>query len=518
MISTQTPAAGKTPAVGIDLGTTYSAIARLDETGRPVTLVNGEGDLTTPSVVLIDGQDVVVGKEAVKALGTDGHRIAECMKRDVGQRLYHKALDGRQYPPEVLQALVLKKVASDAKRLVGEFSKVVVTVPAYFDEVRRKATQDAGYIAGLDVIDIINEPTAAAVAFGYQQGFLNTKGESSKPQKVLVYDLGGGTFDVTVMQIAGSDFRALATDGDVELGGRDWDNRLMQLVADEFQKQHGIDPRKNLNASARLWRECEDAKRTLSARSKATITFDFEGRAVRVEVAREKFIEITTDLLDRTRFTTRQALKDAGLDWGGIDRILLVGGSSRMPMVREMLKNLSAREPDASVSADEAVAQGAALRAGLILSRAEGIKPAFKIKNVNSHSLGVVGTDRTTGRKRTAVLIKRNTPLPAKVRREFKTQKAGQDSVLVQIVEGESANPDVCTAIGQCMITGLPKDLPAMSPVNVEFQYASNGRLAVSVQVPGTDRQAKQEIMRASGLSQEHLDQWRSWVAGVWKN
>lgn len=511
--------AAREPIVGIDLGTTFSAIARIDEAGRPVTLVNGEGDLVTPSVVLIDGEDIVVGKEAVKAMATEAERIADCVKRDVGRRLYAKQLDGRRYPPEVLQALILKKLTSDAQRQIGDFTKVVVTVPAYFDEVRRKSTQDAGYIAGLEVIDIINEPTSAAVAFGFQQGFLNLEGQATKPQKVLVYDLGGGTFDVTVMEIAGDNFKAIATDGDVELGGRDWDNRILDLVAEQFLAEHGVDPRQDPGAAGRLWRECEDAKRTLTARSKAAIAFDFQGKATRLEITRDKFREITADLLDRTRFTTRQTLQAAGLDWGGIDRVLMVGGSSRMPMVREMLRQLSGAEPDASVSADEAVAHGAALRAAILMAKG-GVggdaSPKFKIKNVNSHSLGVVGADRKTGRKRVAVLIPRNSALPLKARRTFKTQKAGQKSVLVQIVEGESPTPEACTAIGQCAITNLPQGLPAHSPVTVEFQYASNGRLRVFVEVPGTGQRAAQEIVRASGLTQEHLDRWREWLQGVW--
>jgi molecular chaperone DnaK len=504
----------RTPAIGIDLGTTYSVIARLDEAGRPVTLVNAEGDLITPSLVLIDGTDVVVGKEAVKALSTEAERIAECAKRDLGQRAYRKSLEGRLFPPEALQACILHKLARDARDQIGDFKQVVITVPAYFDEVRRKATQDAGYLAGLEVMDIINEPTAAAVAFGFQQGFLNPRGEATKPQKIVVYDLGGGTFDVTVMEIGGSVFRALATDGDVELGGRDWDQRLVDLVAAEFAAQHGADPRNDPAAAGRLWRECEEAKRTLSVRSKAMITCDFQGRVVRVEVMRDKFQELTQDLVDRTRFTTRQALAAASLDWGAIDRVLLVGGSSRMPMVRDMLRQLSGKEPDVSASPDEAVAHGAALHAGLLLAKSQGRPTTFSIRNVNSHSLGVVGTDPKTGRKRNAVLIPRNTTLPVTAERVFRTQRAGQPSVLVQIVEGESPSPESCTAIGQCIIDGLPKNLPAQSPIKIRFRYAANGRLAISVQITDTGKEVTHEIARESGLSREHLDSWRQWVIG----
>jgi molecular chaperone DnaK len=506
------------PAVGIDLGTTFSAVARLDDTGRPVTVSNAEGDLTTPSVVLFDGDDVVVGKEAVKAIATEAERVADCAKRDMGLREYRRAVDNRRFPPEVLQAYILKKLREDTARQIGPFDKAVITVPAYFDEVRRKGTQDAGYMAGLEVLDIINEPTAAAVAFGFQQGFLNTKGEAHAVQKVLVYDLGGGTFDVTLMEIRGTEFTALATDGDVQLGGRDWDQRLVDFVADEFLKAHAhdprFDPRTDPSTAGQLWRECEDAKRALSARKKASITCHFRGESLRVEVSREQFQELTRDLLDRTQFTVRQVLREADLDWGAIDRVLLVGGSSRMPMVVDVLRQLSGKEPDTSVSPDEAVAQGAALHAGLLLAKSQGHPPAFKIRNVNSHSLGVVGTDPATKRKRTAVLIPRNTKLPVKARRVFKTSNENQQSILVQIVEGESPSPDACTPLGTCVIRDLPPGLPARSPVDVEFRYGADGRLAVQVNVAGTDRKATQEITRDNSLSQAQLDEWRKKITG----
>ncbi|HWB14257.1 MAG TPA: Hsp70 family protein [Pirellulales bacterium] len=507
------------PAVGIDLGTTFSAVARLDDTGRPVTVSNAEGDLTTPSVVLFDGDDVVVGKEAVKAIATEADRVADCAKRDMGSREYRRTVDNKRYPPEVLQAYILKKLREDAARQIGAFDKAVITVPAYFDEVRRKGTQDAGYMAGLEVLDIINEPTAAAVAFGFQQGFLNARGEAHAAQKVLVYDLGGGTFDVTLMEIKGTEFTALATDGDVQLGGRDWDQRLVDFVSEEFLKAHQhdprFDPRTDPSTAGQLWRECEDAKRALSARKKASVTCHFRGESLRVEISREQFQEMTRDLLDRTQFTMRQVLREADLDWGAIDRVLLVGGSSRMPMVVDALRQISGKEPDASVSPDEAVAHGAALHAGLLLAKSQGHPPAFKIRNVNSHSLGVVGTDPATQRKRTAVLIPRNTKLPVKARRVFKTSKDNQQSILVQIVEGESPSPEACTPLGTCVIRDLPPHLPARSPVDVEFRYGADGRLAVQVAVAGTDRRAKQEITRDNSLSREQLDEWRKKITGA---
>jgi molecular chaperone DnaK len=503
------------PAVGIDLGTTFSAIAHLDQVGRPTTLVNAEGDLITPSVVLFEGTNVVVGKEAIKALATDAVDVAECAKRYLGHRTFQRALGGRHYPPEVIQSFILHKLRSDARRQLGDFYQVVITVPAYFDEVRRKATQDAGYMAGFEVLDIINEPTAAAIAYGSMRGFLDQEGAAHDPVKVLVYDLGGGTFDVTIMEIRGADFAALATDGDVMLGGRDWDQRLIDYVAEEFIRSHGIDPREEPNAYGRLWREAEDCKRTLSARLKASVGFDFQGHAVRLEISRELYEELTRDLLDRTRFTTRQTLQAAGLEWSDIDHVLMVGGSTRMPMVPRMLEELVGRPPDASVSADEAVAHGAALRAGLCLARLDGEKEPFSVRNVNSHSLGVVATDSATKRKRNAILIPRNTPLPVTAKRTFKTQKKGQKSVLVQIVEGESASPDDCSQLGKCTIRHLPPNLEPGTPIEVRFRYEENGRLGIQVVVGDTGKKLEHEITRENSLTQEQLDSWRAYITGV---
>ncbi len=502
------------PIVGIDLGTTYSVVARLDKRGHPATLVNAEGDRLTPSVVLFEGDDVIVGKEAMKAMATEAERVAECSKRDVGYRVFHKVFEGKQFPPEVIEAWILNKLRRDTEAQVGSFEKVVITVPAYFDEVRRKATQDAGYMAGFHVLDIINEPTAAAVAFGFQQGFLNTEGSTDEPRRILVYDLGGGTFDVTIMEIRGSEFIALATDGDVQLGGYDWDQRLVDLVAETFIREHYVDPREDPTTAGRLWRECEDAKRTLSARSKASVACDYKGNSSRVEVTRRQFEEATQDLLDRTRFTAVQTLKAAGLEWNDVERVLLVGGSTRMPMVRRMLAELSGKEPDASVAADEAVAHGAALRTGLVLAQQRGKRGGFRIKNVNSHSLGVVGTDPQTGRKRNGILVPRNTPLPVTARRVFKTSKRNQRSILVQIVEGESLAAEECSQIGRCTVRDLPRDLPPQSPVEVLFQYKPDGRLKVRVNVPGAAREVETEIVRENSLSKEHLDGWRKHICG----
>lgn len=502
------------PAVGIDLGTAFTVIAWMDDAGRPQVLSNREGDKITPSVVLIEADGVVVGREAAKAMATDMLNIAEGAKRDLGMKLFHQAVGGTDYPPEVIQAWILKKVRADAERKIGEFTQAVITVPAYFDEVRRKATQDAGYIAGIEVIDIINEPAAAALAFAFQRGRLRLGATNDKPTRVLVYDLGGGTFDVTIIEIGAGELVMLATDGDMQLGGRDWDQRLVDYTAEQFIRKHGVDPRDDPNTLGHLLRECEDAKRTLSTRLKTSVACDFQGRAERFEVTRTLFQEITHDLLEQTEYKTRQTLEATGLTWDDIEHVLTVGGSTRMPAVVGMLTTLAGKVPDDLLSPDEAVAQGAAIHAGLVLDRLAGRRPLARVRNVNSHSLGIVGTDPKTKQRQLAVLIPRNTPLPAKAKRVFTTMKAGQRSVMANVVEGDRPDPADCTPIGKFTVRNLPKDLPAGTPIEVRFQYEENGRLRVAVHIAGVDGQATHEINREKTLTQRAMDTWRAKVAG----
>ena len=360
------------PAVGIDLGTTFSVIACLDSSGRPQTVPNAEGDLLTPSAVFFDRDNTVVGKEALKAGAIEPERLAQFVKRDMGNPVYSEPVNGEHLPPEVIQSLVLEKLKSDAGRRLGPIATAVITVPAYFNEPRRKATQDAGRIAGLDVIDIVNEPTAAAIAYGLERGFLTREGRSPAGETILVYDLGGGTFDATLMRIEGAQFMALATAGDVRLGGLDWDRRLADLIAEDFTAHHsGLDPRKDPAGNLKLLREAEEAKRALSVRGHVTVAFEYAGEALRVPIARRAFEERSSDLLERTRFTVASLLQEAGQTWADIARIILVGGATRMPMVRAMLDRESGNKVETPISEDEAVAHGAALFAGLLLRSAE---------------------------------------------------------------------------------------------------------------------------------------------------
>jgi len=502
-------AASAQPAIGIDLGTTFSVVAFLDSDGRPKTIPNAEGDIITPSVLLFEDDNIVVGKEAVKAAPMEAEYIADFAKRDMGNVHYSRTIGGKQIPPEVVQSLILEKLKRDAEDIVGPFKDVVITVPAFFNEPRRKATEDAGQLAGLNVLDIINEPTAAAIAYGFQSGFLSSQGESLKKENILVYDLGGGTFDVTLMEIDGQNYNTIATAGDVFLGGMDWDRRIADFVAEEFMTQHGgIDPRESLSGMYRLLREAEDAKRALTARLKTSISYEFSGEGVRVPLSRSQFQSITSDLLQRTLFTTRQLLKDAGLQWNQITRLLLTGGSSRMPIVGEMLEQETGLSPDRTISADEAVAHGAAIYAGLLQSKKMNVRQKMTIRNVNSHNLGILVRDQKTNRHKSSTIISKNTPLPVIRGKRFFTAVPNQRKIVLKIIEGGDASGRNATLIGHCKIRNLPPGLPMKSEVLVNFSYAENGRLTVRALLPQVNREEVVTIDRATGLNESAMQEW----------
>jgi len=505
------------PAIGIDLGTTNSVIAYLDSSGRPVTIINDSGDFLTPSAVAFEDESVVVGKEAVKSAVFEPSVFADSFKRDMGRRDFRRPIASRQVPPEVLSGYVLRKLKHDAERHFGRpISRVVITVPAFFDETRRRATQEAGRLAGLEVLDIINEPTAAAVAFGYYRTQIPQSGATPSSERVLVYDLGGGTFDVTVLEIDGQTFRALATDGDVQLGGRDFDERIIKHVAEKFMAAHKADPRSDPHDAAQLWHDVQEAKHALTQRATVVVPCTHGGTRMRLDVSRTEFEHLTADLLDRTETTTERVLRQAKLTWDGIDRVLLVGGSTRMPMVVEMLRRVTGKEPDRSMSPDEAVAHGAALYAGL-LSAQPGSQQAtaFTLVNVNSHSLGIIGYDTRVKCSRNIVLIPKNTPLPCRFVRKFATARANQCNVKVVVVEGESERPEHCIKLGECAIRNLPPSLPKGTRIEVEYSYSTNGRLAVRARVPSARQSASVEIHYEGALHIPDLDTWHQRVCGI---
>jgi molecular chaperone DnaK len=507
---------GKQPesAVGIDLGTTFSVVAYLDRDGKPITLANDEGEWLTPSVVFFDKTGTVVGREANKAAEFEPQRVARFAKRDMGEGFYHKPILGNQLPPEVIQALILKKLKHDAELRIGPFSKAVVTVPAYFNEPRRKATQDAGQLAGIEVLDIINEPTAAAIAYGVQAGFLSSSGEAHEREVVLVYDLGGGTFDVTLMEIVGRKFNAIATAGDVYLGGIDWDQSIAEFVIEQFQAEHGVDLREDAAASETLIDESIRIKHMLTARDEAIVRFAHAGNRLQLTLTRAEFEQRTASLLDRTRMTVKRLLKDAKLAWPDLTRLLLVGGSTRMPMVQTMLEQESGLKVDRSLSPDEAVAHGAAIYAGTLLSGGMGVQQSFAVQNVSSHDLGVMGVDPVTRRPRRHVMISRNSQLPCKRSSLFKTAKENQKNVAVRVVEGGTDAGQGTTPIGKCVVDGLPPNLPQGTPIKVIFKYGTDGRLAVRAELPKTSCDAQTMIERAVGMSNKQLEAWSKRLSG----
>jgi len=501
-------AAGNDLAVGIDLGTTRSVVAYLDTTGRPLTVQNLEGDATTPSAVFFDRSSIVVGKEALKAAEYEPDRVVQFAKRDLGKVDFRIAVAGQELPPEVIQALVLRKLKSDTIHRLGDFSQCVVTVPAYFNEPRRKATQDAGRLAGLNVVDIINEPTAAALAYGVHRGFVNPEGRTESLETVLVYDLGGGTFDVTLMEIRGNDYSAISTAGDVYLGGMDWDQRIVDYVAEQFVIQFGMDPRKDPSNRQRLLSEAEDAKCSLSQRDEVVIRFAMDGQRIQVPLDRSDFESLCGDLVDRTMMTTRKALREADRTWKDVSRLLLVGGSSRMPMVQNMLEAESGLKMDCSLSADESVAHGAAIYAGILLSTDQRLNSKITVHNVNSHDLGLLGLDKDTGSQRRSLMIPRNTRLPTKKGKRFSTSRPNQSSVSVKVVEGGDDNGRHSTLIGNCLVRDLPANLPAATPVDVFFNYGEDGRLHVAATLPSVGKTASLTIERESGLTKDELVCW----------
>lgn len=498
--------------VGIDLGTTFSAVAHLDSEGRPWTILNSEGELTTPSVVFFDEAGAVVGREALAAGEYEPERLAQFAKRDMGEQAFSKVIRGRELPAEVVQAIILRKLKEDAELKLQDVSKVVITVPAFFNEPCRRATQDAGRLAGLDVIDIINEPTAAAICYGVQQGFLTQEGASKDHELILIYDLGGGTFDVTVMEIDGTNYKAIATAGDVYLGGIDWDERLMDHIAEAFIEEHAIDPREDEVGKQALLLKAAEVKHSLSSRLKVSTFFNHSGKRLKQEITRETFEELTSDLLDRTMMTVRTALREANMDFSQLTRLLLVGGSTRMPAVQELLEKETGLTADRSLSPDEAVAHGAAIYAGLLMKSGAARISGMSVVNVNSHDLGLLGVETATGRKRRSVMIPRNSSLPARVSKVFPTARDGQTRVEINVIEGGDDSGNHSTPIGRCLVKGLPEGLPKKTSVKVTFEYEQNGRLCIFAKLPSVGIDAEMEIKRAAGLDEDALVKWAQLV------
>jgi molecular chaperone DnaK len=454
--------------IGIDLGTTFSAVARMNKLGKPEIIPNREGENIMPSVVLFQDNMILVGTMAKRSAAVAPLDTVQFVKRAMGDPSWRfETTEGVAFRPEEISALILKRLKEDAElHLGGPVTDAVITVPAYFDDGARRATKDAGAIAGLTVHRVLNEPTAAALAYGLDEGGAGT---------VLVYDLGGGTFDVTVMRIGDRTFDTLATSGDRNLGGFNWDNELMNLLNQKFRQSGGPDLLADDQAEADLREKAEAAKRALTTIERTRVVLSADGVTKTLELTRAEFEDVTSGMLGRTRDITEMVLADAGLDWGGIDRLLLAGGSTRMPMVRTMMEAASGKSAERAVNPDEIVALGAAIQAHIVESElaspgAPGPGKAITIRDVTSQGLGTLAQagDGTT-RMANVVIISPNSRIPAKQTKPFQTVQDGQTEIRVKVTQGDDSDPDYVKVIGEQVLSIPP--YPAGAGVGVTFAY-----------------------------------------------
>jgi len=480
--------------VGIDLGTTNSVVAVM-EGGDPVVIPNAEGARTTPSIVGFNKQgEKLVGAPAKRQAVLNPDRTIVSIKRHMGTS-HRVKVDGVDYSPEQISAMILQKLKADAEAYLGEpVTAAVITVPAYFNDAQRTATKQAGEIAGLNVLRIINEPTAAALAYG---------AEKQKDETILVYDLGGGTFDVTVLEIADGLFEVKSTSGDTHLGGDDFDSRIMDYLAEEFKKENGIDLRKDKNAGQRLREAAEKAKIELSASLTTNVSLPFitanqDGPLhLEVPLTRAKFDDLTKDLVERTRKSVEQALSDAGLSIGQLDEVILVGGSTRIPAVQDLVREMTGKEPNRSVNPDEVVAVGATVQAGVLNKEVKGIV----LLDVTPLSLGI----ETLGGVMTK-LIDRNTTIPTKKSEVFSTAADGQTDVHVKVFQGEREIASHNKILGDFQLQGIPAAPRGIPKIEVTFDIDANGIVKVSAKDQGTGKEQSITVTGSSNLSKSDVE------------
>ncbi len=480
--------------IGIDLGTTNSCVAVM-EGGEAVVIPNPEGNRTTPSVVGFkkDGERIV-GETAKRQAITNPDRTIISIKRHMGTN-HKETIDGKEFTPQELSAIILQKLKSDAEAYLGQsVTQAVITVPAYFNDSQRQATKDAGKIAGLEVLRIVNEPTAAALAYGL---------EKSEDQTILVYDLGGGTFDVSILELGDGFFEVKATSGDNQLGGDDFDQVIIDHLVAEFKKEHGIDLSKDKAAVQRLKDAAEKAKKELSGVLTTTISLPFitvvDGvpQHLEVNLTRAKFEELSADLVERTMGPTRQALKDAGLSANEIDKIVLVGGSTRIPAVQEAVKKLTGKDPHKGVNPDEVVALGAAVQAGVLTGDVKDVV----LLDVTPLSLGI----ETAGGVFTK-MIERNTTIPTSKSQVFSTYADNQTSVEIHVLQGERSMAADNKSLGRFMLGDIPPAPRGVPQIEVSFDIDANGIVNVSALDKGTGKSQKITITSSSGLSDDEID------------
>lgn len=480
--------------IGIDLGTTNSVVAVM-EGGKPTVIANAEGSRTTPSIVGFSKTgEKLVGQLAKRQAILNPDKTITSIKREMGTD--HKTnISGKDYSPQEISAMILRKLADDASAYLGEkVTSAVITVPAYFNDSQRQSTKDAGKIAGLDVLRIVNEPTAAALAYGL---------EKVKPEKVLVFDLGGGTFDVSILEIGDGVHEVLSTSGDTRLGGDDFDEKVMNWLSDEFKKQEGIDLRNDKQAMQRLKEAAEKAKCELSSVIETTInlpfiTADANGpKHLDISLTRAKFEELTQDLLDRCKKPVEQAIKDASLSKNEIDEVVLVGGSTRIPAVQALVKEYTGKEPNQSVNPDEVVAVGAAIQAGVLAGEVKDIV----LLDVTPLTLGI----ETLGGVLTA-LVPRNTTIPVSKSQVFSTAENNQTAVDVHVLQGERPMAKDNKSLGMFRLDGIPPAMRGLPQIEVSFDIDANGIVNVSAKDKATNKEQKITITNSSNLSESDID------------
>lgn len=487
-------------AVGIDLGTTFSAIAYVNPHGVPEVLKNAEGDRITPSAILFEDNEVIVGNYAKQAAVVYPEQVVEYVKRHMGDPDYTFHHRGRDWTPEELSSLILAKLKQDAEERLGyRIEHAVITVPAYFNDAQRRATLRAGELAGLNVLKLINEPTAAAFAYGLAN--------AGKNLRVLVYDLGGGTFDVTLVDIHDNEIDVIATDGDHLLGGKDWDDRLIEHVAQAFREKHGVDPLEELASYHDLRQKCVSAKISLTRRPRVHIFHDYGNKVLRLALTRETFEELTRDLLLRTEQLTASVLEAAGATPESVDVVLLAGGSTRMPMVRNMLRETFQRAPATDISPDECVAWGAALTAAIEAASLAGEASPVDIRthDVTSHSLGMVvyKGDRLHNSK----VIERNTRIPGeRTREDYSTTHDSQTTMDVWLVQGEHDDPLQCSVLGHIEFYGIPPRPAGQARLSVTYRYNSNGIVEVEAMDLETGQILPHRYASGTGTREELAD------------